>query len=68
VTLRYFAGRTLPEVAALLGIPQSTAEAEWRRKVEDVPVREVKDFATGTSERRAVAKPQNALSDLRGSV
>jgi RNA polymerase sigma factor (TIGR02999 family) len=29
VKLRYFAGRTLPEVAAMLGIAQSTAEADW---------------------------------------
>jgi RNA polymerase sigma factor (TIGR02999 family) len=29
VKLRYFAGFTLPEVAALLGIAQSTAEADW---------------------------------------
>ncbi len=29
VKLRYFAGFTLPEVAELLGIAQSTAEAEW---------------------------------------
>jgi RNA polymerase sigma factor (TIGR02999 family) len=29
VKLRYFAGLTLPEVAALLGIAQSTAEADW---------------------------------------
>ena len=29
VKLRYFAGFTLPEVAALLGISQSTAEADW---------------------------------------
>jgi RNA polymerase sigma factor (TIGR02999 family) len=29
VKLRYFAGFTLPEVAELLGISQSTAEADW---------------------------------------
>ena len=29
VKLRYFAGLTLPEAAALLGIAQSTAEADW---------------------------------------
>src|SRR5215471_7545188 len=29
VKLRYFAGFTLPEVAQLLGIAQSTAEADW---------------------------------------
>lgn len=29
VKLRYFAGFTLPEVADLLGISQSTAEADW---------------------------------------
>ena len=29
VKLRYFAGLTLPEVAALLGIARSTAEADW---------------------------------------
>ncbi len=29
VKLRYFAGFTLPEVAALLGVSQSTAEADW---------------------------------------
>jgi RNA polymerase sigma factor (sigma-70 family) len=29
VTLRYFAGFTLPEVAEILGISQSTAEADW---------------------------------------
>jgi RNA polymerase sigma factor (TIGR02999 family) len=29
VKLRYFAGLTLPEVAQLLGISQSTAEADW---------------------------------------
>jgi RNA polymerase sigma factor (TIGR02999 family) len=29
VKLRYFAGLTLPEVAAMLGIAQSTAEADW---------------------------------------
>ncbi len=29
VKLRYFAGFTLPEVAALFGISQSTAEADW---------------------------------------
>jgi RNA polymerase sigma factor (TIGR02999 family) len=29
VKLRYFAGLTLPEVAELLGIAQSTAEADW---------------------------------------
>ena len=29
VKLRYFAGLTLPEVAAMLGISQSTAEADW---------------------------------------
>ncbi len=29
VKLRYFAGFTLPEVAELLGIAQSTAEADW---------------------------------------
>jgi RNA polymerase sigma factor (TIGR02999 family) len=29
VKLRYFAGFTLPEVAAMLGISQSTAEADW---------------------------------------
>jgi RNA polymerase sigma factor (TIGR02999 family) len=29
VKLRYFAGFTLPEVGALLGISQSTAEADW---------------------------------------
>jgi DNA-directed RNA polymerase specialized sigma24 family protein len=29
VKLRYFAGLTLPEVAALLGVAQSTAEADW---------------------------------------
>jgi RNA polymerase sigma factor (TIGR02999 family) len=29
VKLRYFAGFTLPEVSALLGISQSTAEADW---------------------------------------
>ncbi|HZU36036.1 MAG TPA: ECF-type sigma factor, partial [Gemmataceae bacterium] len=29
VKLRYFAGFTLPEAATLLGIAQSTAEADW---------------------------------------
>jgi RNA polymerase sigma factor (TIGR02999 family) len=29
VKLRYFAGFTLPEVAEMLGIAQSTAEADW---------------------------------------
>jgi len=29
VKLRYFAGFTLPEVARMLGISQSTAEADW---------------------------------------
>ena len=29
VKLRYFAGFTLPEAAAMLGISQSTAEADW---------------------------------------
>src|SRR5262245_36460733 len=29
VKLRYFAGFTLPEVAQILGISQSTAEADW---------------------------------------
>jgi RNA polymerase sigma factor (sigma-70 family) len=29
VKLRYFAGLTLPEVAAALGVSQSTAEADW---------------------------------------
>jgi RNA polymerase sigma factor (TIGR02999 family) len=29
VTLRYFAGLTLPEVAEMLGVSQSTAEADW---------------------------------------
>jgi RNA polymerase sigma factor (TIGR02999 family) len=29
VKLRYFAGCTLPEAAAMLGIAQSTAEADW---------------------------------------
>jgi RNA polymerase sigma factor (TIGR02999 family) len=29
VKLRYFTGMTLPEVAQMLGIAQSTAEAEW---------------------------------------
>jgi RNA polymerase sigma factor (TIGR02999 family) len=29
VKLRYFAGFTLPEVAELLGVAQSTAEADW---------------------------------------
>jgi RNA polymerase sigma factor (TIGR02999 family) len=29
VKLRYFAGFTLPEVATMLGISQSTAEADW---------------------------------------
>jgi RNA polymerase sigma factor (TIGR02999 family) len=29
VKLRYFAGLTLPDVAAMLGISQSTAEADW---------------------------------------
>jgi RNA polymerase sigma factor (TIGR02999 family) len=29
VKLRYFAGLTLPEAAAMLGIAQSTAEADW---------------------------------------
>jgi RNA polymerase sigma factor (sigma-70 family) len=29
VKLRYFAGFTLPEVAEMLGISQSTAEADW---------------------------------------
>jgi RNA polymerase sigma factor (sigma-70 family) len=29
VKLRYFAGFTLPEIAAMLGISQSTAEADW---------------------------------------
>jgi RNA polymerase sigma factor (TIGR02999 family) len=29
VKLRYFAGFTVPEVAAMLGISQSTAEADW---------------------------------------
>ena len=29
VKLRYFAGFTLPEVAELLGVSQSTAEADW---------------------------------------
>lgn len=41
---------------------------DWTRNVEDFPAREVKDLATSTSKRRAVAKPQNALADLRGSV
>ena len=30
VKLRYFAGFTLPEVAEMLGISQSTAEADWK--------------------------------------
>jgi RNA polymerase sigma factor (TIGR02999 family) len=29
VKLRYFAGLTLPEVADLLGVSRSTAEADW---------------------------------------
>ena len=29
VKLRYFAGLTLPEVATMLGVSQSTAEADW---------------------------------------
>ena len=29
VKLRFFAGFTVPEVAAMLGISQSTAEADW---------------------------------------
>ena len=29
VKLRYFAGFTLPEVADMLGISQSTAESDW---------------------------------------
>jgi RNA polymerase sigma factor (sigma-70 family) len=29
VKLRYFAGFTLPEAAAMLGIGRSTAEADW---------------------------------------
>jgi RNA polymerase sigma factor (TIGR02999 family) len=29
VKLRYFAGLTLPDIAAMLGISQSTAEADW---------------------------------------
>jgi RNA polymerase sigma factor (TIGR02999 family) len=29
VKLRYFAGFSLPEVAAMLGVAQSTAEADW---------------------------------------
>ena len=29
VTLRYFAGLTLPEAAELLGVSRSTAEADW---------------------------------------
>jgi RNA polymerase sigma factor (sigma-70 family) len=29
VKLRYFAGFTLPEVAEMLSISQSTAEADW---------------------------------------
>jgi RNA polymerase sigma factor (TIGR02999 family) len=29
VMLRYFAGLTLPEVAQILGVSQSTAEADW---------------------------------------
>jgi RNA polymerase sigma factor (TIGR02999 family) len=29
VKLRYFAGFTLPEIATLLGVAQSTAEADW---------------------------------------
>ena len=29
VKLRYFAGLTLPEVAEMLGVSQSTAEADW---------------------------------------
>ncbi len=29
VKLRYFAGLTMPEVAAMLGISRSTAEADW---------------------------------------
>jgi RNA polymerase sigma factor (TIGR02999 family) len=29
VKLRYFAGLTLPEIAEMLGISQSTAEADW---------------------------------------
>ena len=29
VMLRYFAGLTLPEVAQMLGVSQSTAEADW---------------------------------------
>jgi DNA-directed RNA polymerase specialized sigma24 family protein len=30
VTLRYLAGYTMPEVADLLGVGLSTAEADWR--------------------------------------
>ena len=29
VKLRYFAGFTLPEVAEVLGVSRSTAEADW---------------------------------------
>jgi DNA-directed RNA polymerase specialized sigma24 family protein len=29
VKLRYFAGLTLPEVAQMLDVSQSTAEADW---------------------------------------
>jgi RNA polymerase sigma factor (TIGR02999 family) len=43
VKLRYFAGLTLPDVAAMLGISQSTAEADWtyakawlKREVEKI--------------------------------
>jgi RNA polymerase sigma factor (TIGR02999 family) len=43
VKLRYFAGLTLPEVAEVLGISQSTAEADWtyakawlKREIEKV--------------------------------
>ena len=43
VKLRYFAGFTLPEVAEMLGISQSTAEADWtyaktwlKREIEKV--------------------------------
>jgi RNA polymerase sigma factor (TIGR02999 family) len=43
VKLRYFAGFTLPEIAEMLGISQSTAEADWtyaktwlKREIEKV--------------------------------
>src|SRR3954471_9664847 len=44
VTLRYFAGLSLPEAAELLGVSRSTAEADWtyakawlKREIEKIP-------------------------------